>query len=231
MAAPSLRDRMVLATKGGISEGVPYDSSARHLRSACEASLRRLGVDVIDLYQVQSTRPAGPPGRGGGGVSTSWWTPARCAPSGSPTTRRRRPRRSPLHLRAPLVATQPELSALQLAPARRHRRPRHARRAGGAGVEPKAGGRLAGSGPSTDDTLRIGLELVATLRMALPCAEARVDRATVALAFVLAPPVPPRGHPRHAVGGIACGRRWPPCRSTSTADCYRIIEASEGVLP
>lgn len=49
---PGLRDRMVLATKGGIDPGVPYDSSPNHLRTACEASLRRLGVDVIDLYQV-----------------------------------------------------------------------------------------------------------------------------------------------------------------------------------
>lgn len=51
-ADPSLRDRMVLATKGGIVRGVPYDSSDAYLVSACEASLRRLGVDVIDIYQV-----------------------------------------------------------------------------------------------------------------------------------------------------------------------------------
>lgn len=49
---PGLRDRMVLATKGGIDPGVPYDSSPIYLRSACEASLRRLGVEVIDLYQI-----------------------------------------------------------------------------------------------------------------------------------------------------------------------------------
>jgi predicted oxidoreductase len=50
--APALRDRMLLATKGGIVPGVPYDSSPRHLADACEASLRRLRVDVIDLYQI-----------------------------------------------------------------------------------------------------------------------------------------------------------------------------------
>ena len=49
--APTLRDRMVLATKGGIVPPVPYDSSPTALRSACEASLRRMRVDVIDLYQ------------------------------------------------------------------------------------------------------------------------------------------------------------------------------------
>lgn len=51
-AHPSLRERMVVATKGGIVPPVPYDSSADHLRAACEASMRRLGVEVIDLYQV-----------------------------------------------------------------------------------------------------------------------------------------------------------------------------------
>ncbi|MEX0767435.1 MAG: aldo/keto reductase [Microthrixaceae bacterium] len=49
---PELREQMVLATKGGISPGVPYDSSAQYLTEACEASVRRLGVEVIDLYQI-----------------------------------------------------------------------------------------------------------------------------------------------------------------------------------
>lgn len=51
-ANPSWRDAMVVATKGGIRPPVPYDQSSAYLRSACEASLRRLRVDVIDLYQV-----------------------------------------------------------------------------------------------------------------------------------------------------------------------------------
>ena len=50
--SPSLRDRMTIATKGGIVLGIPYDSSAEYLRSAVEASLRRLQIDVIDLYQI-----------------------------------------------------------------------------------------------------------------------------------------------------------------------------------
>jgi len=51
-AAPHLREAMVLATKCGIVPGVPYDSSRAHIVAACEASLRRLHVDVIDLYQI-----------------------------------------------------------------------------------------------------------------------------------------------------------------------------------
>jgi len=47
-----LRGRMVLASKGGIVPGQPYDSSADYLVSACEASLTRLKTDVIDLYQI-----------------------------------------------------------------------------------------------------------------------------------------------------------------------------------
>jgi predicted oxidoreductase len=50
--APELRQRMVLATKGGIIPGVPYCSSKDYLIAACEGSLQRLGVEQIDLYQV-----------------------------------------------------------------------------------------------------------------------------------------------------------------------------------
>ncbi len=51
-ASPGLRDRMVLATKGGIIPPTPYNSGAKYLTTACENSLSRLGVDVIDLYQI-----------------------------------------------------------------------------------------------------------------------------------------------------------------------------------
>lgn len=50
--APELRDRMVLATKGGITPPVPYDSSAEYLAGAIDNSLKRLGTDRIDLWQV-----------------------------------------------------------------------------------------------------------------------------------------------------------------------------------
>jgi len=48
--APGLRDQMVLASKGGIIPGVPYDSA--NLEQACNDSLRRLGVESLDLYQI-----------------------------------------------------------------------------------------------------------------------------------------------------------------------------------
>lgn len=50
--APALRDRFVLATKGGIEMGTPYNSSPAYLTSAVEASLKRMGVERIELWQI-----------------------------------------------------------------------------------------------------------------------------------------------------------------------------------
>jgi predicted oxidoreductase len=49
---PALRARMVLATKGGIMPPLPYDQSADYLRAAIDASLMRLKVDSVDLWQI-----------------------------------------------------------------------------------------------------------------------------------------------------------------------------------
>lgn len=51
-AEPALRERMILATKGGILPPLPYDQSADYLRKAIDDSLARLKVDVIDLWQI-----------------------------------------------------------------------------------------------------------------------------------------------------------------------------------
>lgn len=50
--APGLRQRITLATKGGIVIGTPYDSSEDYLEAAIDASLKRLGVERIDLWQI-----------------------------------------------------------------------------------------------------------------------------------------------------------------------------------
>jgi predicted oxidoreductase len=49
---PDLRERMVLATKGGITPPVPYDSSADYLTKAIDQSLRRLRTEQVDLWQI-----------------------------------------------------------------------------------------------------------------------------------------------------------------------------------
>ena len=50
--SPDLRERMVLATKGGIAPPAPYDSSAEYLKQAIDKSLKRLRTDRIDLWQI-----------------------------------------------------------------------------------------------------------------------------------------------------------------------------------
>jgi aryl-alcohol dehydrogenase-like predicted oxidoreductase len=59
------REEVFLATKGGLvsdSPGNPsgVDGSPDHLRSACEASLRRLGVQSVDLYYLHRVDPKVP---------------------------------------------------------------------------------------------------------------------------------------------------------------------------
>ena len=57
------RTQIVLATKATMPVGSgPNDrgSSRKHLRESCDASLRRLGTDYIDLYQVHMPDPKTP---------------------------------------------------------------------------------------------------------------------------------------------------------------------------
>jgi aryl-alcohol dehydrogenase-like predicted oxidoreductase len=113
--APTLRDRIVLASKGGIRMGVPYDSSPAYLRAAVEASLTRLGVDHIDLWQIHRpdmlTHPAdvaatldalAAEGKIGA-VGVSNFTIAQTAALAA-------------HLQCGIASTQPEFSAVALAP-------------------------------------------------------------------------------------------------------------------
>jgi aryl-alcohol dehydrogenase-like predicted oxidoreductase len=62
-AWPGDRDRVLVATKGGHTrEGGEWglDGRPEHLRDACEASLRALGVEAIGLYQFHRPDPKVP---------------------------------------------------------------------------------------------------------------------------------------------------------------------------
>ena len=62
-AAPDVRDSVVIATKGRFPTGEAANDlglSRRHLHRAVDESLRRLGVDCIDLYQVHAWDPLTP---------------------------------------------------------------------------------------------------------------------------------------------------------------------------
>ena len=114
-ASPGMRDRIVLASKGGIRMGVPYDSSPAYLRSAVDASLTRLGVERIDLWQIHRPDMLAHPAEVAatldalidagklGAVGVSNHTPAQTAALAK-------------HLKHPLASTQPEFSALATAP-------------------------------------------------------------------------------------------------------------------
>jgi aryl-alcohol dehydrogenase-like predicted oxidoreductase len=216
--APDLRDRIVLATKGGISPGVPYDSSAAGLRAACEASLRRLQVDVIDLYQVHRvdvyTHPAEV-----AATLAALRDEGKVREVGVSNTMPWQLQALQAHLPFPLATAQPELGCLDLRPI-----------TGGlldvcmqAGVTPLAysplgGGRLLG------DDLPAGL---AVLLDGLAEREG-VDRAAVALAWVLA----------HASRPVAIvGTTSPERIRAATAalrvhldrtDAYAVLEAAQG---
>lgn len=218
-AAPGLRERIVLATKGGIAPPVPYDSSATYLRSACEASLRRLGVDHIDLYQIHRsdlyTHPSEVAGqltalRDEGKireVGVSNHTPAQVSALSA-------------HLPFPLVSNQPEFSAVELSPLRDGTLDQCME----IGLVPLAWSPLAGGRLATGEGVRP--ELLAVLdRLAV---REGVDRSQMALAFVLA-------HPSAPVAII--GTQTPLRIGTAIAalgvhlereDVYSIIEASEG---
>lgn len=58
------REAVLIATKGGHTrppdDSWALDGSREHLRAACEASLRALGVEAIGLYQLHRPDPAVP---------------------------------------------------------------------------------------------------------------------------------------------------------------------------
>ena len=217
--APHLRDRMVLATKGGIIPGVPYNSGRDAITAACEASLRRLRTDVIDLYQIHRPDMLTHPAEMAEALS-GLRTAGKIREVGVSNFTPRQHEALAAHLPFALATTQPEYSAAHLAPLRDGTLDLCMRD----GVVPLAwsplgGGRLAdGSGARPD--------LLAVLdRLA---AREGVDRAVVAVAFVLAHPAKPvallgtQRPERLARLALATGLQL------DRNDVYDVIEASEG---
>ena len=219
-ASPGLRDRMVLATKGGIMPPVPYDSSREYLTLALEDSLRRLQTDRIDLYLVHRhdmyTHPRhlaetlqGFVDSGKvGSVGVSNYTPAQTEALVA-------------HLDIPLIAIQPQFSALHLDPMRDGTLDQAMRLdIRPLAWSPLAGGRLATGEDVSEDLLTVLDELAI---------REGTDRAAVAVAFVLAHP----SSPVALVGSQTVERLNGYSAALdvhlSRADCYRIVQASEGV--
>lgn len=217
--APELRDHLVLATKGGIHPPTPYDSSPDALRRACEASLHRLGVDTIDLYQVH--RPdlfAHPEAVAGTLLELRAEGKIRAIGISNHTASQHTAMRA--FLGDALATSQPEYSVCHLDPLRDGTFDLCARD----GVTPLVWSPLAGGRVATGEGLPP--ELLDVLDEL--AAREGVSRAAVGIAFTLA-------HPTRPVTII--GTQNPARMREATdalrvhldrSDCYRIVVASEG---
>ena len=218
--APELRDQMVLATKGGIVPPTPYDSSPAYLRKACDDSLRRLGVDTIDLYQIHRpdlyTHPAD--------VAATLTELREAGKIGEVGVSNHTPAQSDAlqaHLPFPLVSDQPQFSMTHLDPMRDGTLDRCMRE----GVTPLAWSPLAGGSLATGDGLDSELSAVID-----ELAEREsVSRGAVAVAFVLAHP----SRPVALLGSQSPNRLTELSAATKVTltrdDVYRIIPVVEGV--
>ncbi|MEM7141528.1 MAG: aldo/keto reductase [Actinomycetota bacterium] len=218
--APGLRNRMVLASKGGIMPPLPYDSSAAYLESAVDASLERLQTDVIDVYQIHRpdmlTHPAEV-----AATLTALREKGKIREVGISNHTPAQHEALAAHLPFPMVSTQPEYSPAHLDPLRDGTFDLCMRE----GVVPLAWSPLAGGRLLTGDGVRP--ELIATLDE-LAVREG-VDRAAICVAFVLAHPSAPV-----AILGTQTPARLEAATTAlgvtlTREDVYRVIQDSEGV--
>lgn len=220
-AEPSLRERIILATKAGISPGVPYDSSAQYLSGAIDASLRRLAVDRIDLWQIH--RPD---------ILTHPEEIARAVASARQAGKIRAfgvsnftvEQISTLQqfLDSPIVSTQPELSPVQLQPIESGELDQAIRTDMAVlAWSPLGGGRIADPQSDRDRAVAAALDAVAE--------EHGVSRTAAAYSWIMAlpaRPIPIVGSQRAARISEATDSlkvRW------SRADWYKVLIASRGV--
>ena len=210
---------MVLATKGGIRPPIPYDSSAAGLRAACEDSLRRLGVDVIDLYQVHRPDMLAHPAEVAATLA-ALRDEGKIREVGVSNHTVAQVEALQAHLPFPIATTQPEFSAAETGPMRDGTFD-HAMQHGLMPMawSPLAGGRLA-----------TGVDAPAALIETLDELAARegVERSIMALAFVLAHPSRPvciigTQTPARIAGALAALDV-----TLDRNDVYDLIEASEG---
>ncbi len=219
-AAPHLRNQMVLATKGGIMPPIPYDQSDAAVRSAVDASLTRLGVDVIDLYQIHRPDLFAHPGELAATLA-SLREAGKIREVGVSNFTVAQHDALAAHLPFPLVSTQPQFSVSHLDPMRDGTLDRAMRD----GLVPLAWSPLAGGALATGEGVRPAL-LAVLDRLA---EREGVERATIALAFVLCHPAAPV-----AIVGTQNPVRIANANKALTVqldrtDCYELIVASEGV--
>lgn len=221
-AAPELRSQMVLASKGGIIPGVPYNSA--YLEQACNDSLRRLQVEQLDLYQVHRPDLLCHP-QETARVLENLKTSGRVREVGVSNYAPSQTSALMSFLPGEIVSQQPQYSALHLDPLFDGTFDQCMQN--GQLVlawSPLAGGRLAGG--RLAGHADVPEPLLAVLQMLAERED--VDQAAVCLAFVLAHPARPvalvgsTDLARIAQAGSALNMQL------DRADVYRIIEASLG---
>ncbi|MDA4844498.1 aldo/keto reductase [Hoeflea poritis] len=222
---PSFRDEIVLVTKGGITPPVPYNSSRQELIASCEASLRRLKSDAVDVFLVHRPDFLTSPAEVAEALNELIWS-GKTHAVGVSNYSPEQTRALQSFLDVPLAVTQPEFSAL-------HTQPLfdgtldHAQSASVIPLawSPLAGGSLAtGRAPDRADLRAAGLVAVLD-RIANDNGS---TRECVALAWLLAHPagvVPIIGTQsperiRAAAGAFEI--------KMSRRDWYEILEASRG---
>ena len=218
---PALRSQIVLATKAGIQPPVPYDSSRQYLIAACEASLRRLGIDQIDLLQVHRPDLLAHPAE----VAAAFerlHRDGKIRAAGVSNYTAAQVRALEAHMPLPISTLQPEFSAMTLAPLEDGVLDLALER--GIGVlawSPLAGGRLGGP-PEDERAARV----VAVLDEL--AGERNVGRAAIACAWVMAHP----SNPVPLIGAQSATHvREVACAAAVTLDrrdWYRVLEASRG---
>jgi predicted oxidoreductase len=220
-AAPALRDKMVLASKGGIVLGTPYNSSAAYITEAIDASLKRLGSDRLDLWQIH--RPD---------ILTHPQEMARALEDAVSSGKVRavgvsnftRPQTATLatHLSIPLVSIQPEFSPLAIEPLEDGRLD-HAMKHGTAVLawSPLGQGRIADPKTQREQDVAAALDVVAGAHGA--------SRTAAAYSWIMAHPagiIPIIGTQqvaRIAEAADAYKVTW------TRADWYKVLTASRGV--
>lgn len=183
--APHLRDAMVLASKCGITPGIPYDSSKDAIIESCHASLKRLNAECIDLFQLHRPDVLTHPAEAAEALA-ALHAAGKIRAAGVSNYTPAQTRALMAHLSLPLASTQPEVSALNI-DAIDDGTLDLAMEAGLTPLawSPLAGGRLM-SAKGQDERTQAVMEALDQL-----AAELGTGRDTAAHAFVLAHPARP----------------------------------------
>ncbi len=219
-ANPGLRQRMVLASKGGIEPGVPYDSSAANVAATIDASLKRLGTDHLDLWMVHRPDPLTHPAEVAGALDAAVAS-GKVRAVGVSNYTVPMVRALLAHLKSPLACNQIEFSPLtialvsdgilDLAMETGH---------GVMAWSPLGGGRIAQPGDAREAAVAAALDAHG--------ARQSVSREVAAYAWVLAHPARPvcivgsQKAGRIAEAGTALGVTW------TRTEWYAVLEAARG---